>query len=467
VSTTSGTTSTTSNTNSTGKSDSDLLELAQRVAGQAQANEDVEAYVVRSRQTQVKAYNGDVESLSSASTAGIAVRVLTEGRLGFAYSGAIDDAAVAETLADARDNARFAGVDEFNTIARPDGTAPPELDIDSGKLAGTPVDRKVELALELERAARAAHPAIRGVETAMYGDAVETSAVATSTGIASSWESAACYVVVYVLAGETDETQTGGWYGVGDSVDDLDVNAVANSAVTRAVRMLGAKQPASRRLTVVLEPEVTAQFLTIIGGTLAGDAVLKGYSPFADRVGQSIGNQAITIVEDPTDPASFGAVRFDDEGMATRRIPLIDRGVLQGFVHSAYTGKRSGHGSTGSAKRSALAAPVEAGCRALRLTPGTKTPDELIASVGSGLLVQSVKGLHSGVNPVSGDFSTGAEGMLITDGQVGEPVREITIASTLQRMLQDAATVGNDVTRLPMSATGVSLVVDDVTMSGR
>lgn len=446
---------------------SELLELATRVAGEAREGEVVEAYASRSKTTEIKAYEGEVESLSSASSAGIAVRVVVDGRQGFAYTGAIDEAALEETLAEARDNARFAGVDEFNTVASPDGVAPPDLVMDTGKLAGTPVDRKVELALQLERATRAVSPLVRGVETAMYGDDVSISAVATSSGVRAETESAVCYLATFVMAGEAAETQTAFWYSVGRSVDELDVDEVADKAVNRAVRMLGAKQPSSRRLTVVLEPFVTAQFLSLIGSTLTGEAVLKGYSPFGDRVGESIGAPAVTLVEDPTDPDAFGASQYDDEGLASRRVPLVDNGVLRGFVHNSYTGLRSGQGSTGSASRAGLSAPVGVGCRALALTPGTMSADEVIASVGDGLLVQNVKGLHSGVNPISGDFSAGAEGLLIKDGQIAEPVREITIASTLQRMLQDVVAIGGDVHRLPMTAAGVTLAVGDVTMSGQ
>ncbi|HEV7887151.1 MAG TPA: TldD/PmbA family protein [Acidimicrobiales bacterium] len=446
---------------------SELPELAEGVLGRARTGEEVEVYVARSRETEIKAYDGDVESLSSAASAGIAVRVVVDGRQGFAYTGALDSAALTETLEEARDNARFAGVDEHNGMASPDGVAPPELVVDVGKLAGTPVDRKVELALELERAARSADPAIRGVDTAMYGDEVVFAAVATTTGVRAESEAAVCYLATYVMAGEGAQTQTAGWYGVGRSVDELDVDSVADGAVSRAVRMLGARQPASRRLTVVLEPFVTAQFLSLIGSTLTGEAVLKGYSPFGDRVGEQIGASVVTLVEDPTDPDAFGASRFDAEGLAARRVPLVAGGVLQGFVHNSYTGRRSGRGSTGSASRAALAAPVGVGCRALALTPGTMSQAELVASVGDGLLVQDVKGLHSGVNPISGDFSAGAEGLIIRDGVLAEPVREITIASTLQRMLQDVVAIGGDVAHLPMSASGMSLAVGDVTMSGK
>ena len=230
--------------------------------------------------------------------------------------------------------------------------------------------------------------------------------------------------------------------------------------------MLGATKPPSERLTVVLDPYVAAQFLGIIGSTLSAEAVLKGRSPFADRVGDDIANALLTFVDDPTNAEAFSATQTDGEGLATRRNALIVNGVLQGFLHNAYTARRLGAVSTGSAVRGGFKSTPSAGARALSLVPGDRSQDELVAAVDHGILVQSVSGLHSGVNPVSGDFSTGAEGLRITSGDVGAPVREFTIASTLQRMLQDVHAVGNDIEWLPMRAAGVTIVVGDVTVSG-
>jgi PmbA protein len=230
--------------------------------------------------------------------------------------------------------------------------------------------------------------------------------------------------------------------------------------------MLGAKKPASQRVTVVLDPWVTAQFVSILASTLNGEAVLKGRSLFADRLGQEVASPLITLVDDPTDERALHAGVFDDEGLATRRNLLIDGGVLQGFVHNTYTGRRSGTASTGSAVRAGYKSTPGVGCRALVLQPGTASQEELIAGIDDGLLVQSVSGLHSGVNPVSGDFSTGAEGLRIKGGQLGAPQREFTIASTIQKMLKDVVAVGADLEWLPMSAAGLSLVIRDVTMSG-
>ena len=216
----------------------------------------------------------------------------------------------------------------------------------------------------------------------------------------------------------------------------------------------------------MLDPFVTAQFLGVISSTLNGESVVKGRSLFRERLGEQVAASVVTLVDDPTNPDAYTATDVDGEGLAARRNVLIADGVLQQFVHSSYSARRAGTVSTGNATRGGYAGTPGVGCLALQLQPGTRDQAALIADVDDGLLVQSVSGLHSGVNSISGDFSTGASGMLITNGTVGAPVRELTIASTLQRMLLDVAEVGSDVDWLPMRAAGVSLVIHDVTMTG-
>jgi PmbA protein len=211
---------------------------------------------------------------------------------------------------------------------------------------------------------------------------------------------------------------------------------------------------------VVLDPMVTAQFLGIIGSTLNGESVVKGRSMFANRLGETVASPLITLIDDPTDSRAYTASEMDSDGLAARRNVLIEGGQLKMFVHSSYSARRAGTKSTGNA------VGAGAGCLALQLVPGTKSQAELIAGIDDGVLIDSVQGLHSGVNPISGDFSTGASGLIIRNGQTAEPVREFTIASTLQRMLQDVLAVGNDIDWLPMRAAGLSLVISDITMSG-
>jgi PmbA protein len=444
----------------------ELLEVGDRVVALAQGGEQVEAVVLRSSDTEVRVYEGEIESFSSAQSQGVGVRVIVDGRQGFAYAGTLDDDVLAETVAEARDNAAFGEPDEFNGLAEPDGVSVAELDLYREGLLSVPTDDKISLAQQLEAAVKAADARITGVESAEYVDSVGDMAVVTSTGIRTSGRETACYVAAYVLAEEDGDTQTGFGFSVGREPSDLDVAKAAADAADRATRLLGATKPASGRVTVIFDPYVTAQFLAILGSTLSGEAVLKGRSLFADRIGESVGAAQLTLVDDPTDTRAFTAGQTDGEGLATRRNVLIKGGTLRQFVHNTYTGRRSGTASTGSAIRGGFKSTPGAGCQAVSLLPGELSQDALIAQVGDGILVQSVSGLHSGVNPVSGDFSTGAEGLRIAGGAVGEPLREFTIASTIQKMLGDVAAVGADLEWLPMSAAGVSLVIGDVTISG-
>ena len=447
----------------------DLLELARRVAGGARDGEQVEAYVARTQDTEVRVFDGDVESLSVAGVDGVGVRVIAGRRQGYAWAGSLDVEVVDETLAEARDNAGFGEPDDWFGLASPGdagGVEAVDLDVWRDELLAVTADEKVAIALELERATRAVDARVRGVEHAGYDDSAIEAAVANSLGVESITRRTLCSCSVFALAGDGTATQTGSGFSAGRTLTDLDVDEAAADAAERAVRLLGAKQPPSRRLPVVFDPLVTRSLLGILGAALGGEAVLKGRSMFADRRGEEVAATGLTLVDDPTLPDAFGAVSHDSEGVPTRRTELIAGGRLAGFLHNVYTGRRAGAVTTGSAARGGFKSAPGVAARALHLVPGVRSPAEIMAWVPEALYVQSVSGLHSGTNPVSGDFSVGVEGLMVREGAFAEPVREVTIASTLQRMLLDVDQVGSDLTWLPGGAAGVTLLVGEMTMSG-
>jgi PmbA protein len=444
----------------------ELVDIATRIAGWAKEGEQVEAYVTRGRETDIRIHEGGIEQLSTADSEGVGIRVIADHRQGFAWAGSLDPDVLQEALEDARDNASFGTPDEFLGLASPDGVDAPDIDPYDEALASFSTDRKIDLAMDLERRVRAGDPRIRAVEAADYGDGMFESAVATSTGISSWSRRSVVAVSTYVMAGEGDETQTGFGVSFGRSPEALDVGRVADDAIHRSTRMLGAAKPASAKLTVVLEPFVTASFLGVLASTLNGEAVLKGRSLFAERMGEEVSAPFVTLVDDASDPAASGAARYDAEGLASRRTPLIENGVLTGFLYNTYAGRRAGTPSTGSAVRGGFKTGPGCGPRAISLVPGDRSQAELIGDIELGLLVQEVSGLHSGVNPVSGDFSVGAAGLMIRNGQVAEPVREITISSTIQRMLKGVLAVGNDLEWSYGPACHVTLAMADLSMSG-
>jgi PmbA protein len=441
------------------------LELGRQALAGAETGEKVEAYLARGTSTSVKVHGGKVESLTQAESSGIGVRVIRDHRQGFAWAGSLEKSVIAETLTAARDNAVYAEPDEWVGLAEPDGVVPPEIDLWREELAALPTDRKVELALELERAVRAGDPRIAGVRTAQWGDGMGEGAVITSAGIEVWGRSTGCHLAVSALAEDRGETKVGYGVSVGRGPDEVDLAEASGDAVERATRLLGAVQPSTAVVTLVLEPRMAASLLGIVGGMLGGEAVLKGRSPFADRVGEPIAASVVTLVDDPTDPQSLGSDTHDGEGLATRRVPMIDGGVLQGFLHNSYTARRAGTRSTASAVRGYRSTP-SVGAQALALSPGEGTLEELMARVDHGVLVQSMSGLHSGVNPTSGDFSVGVEGLMIRNGAVAEPLREATVGSTIQKLLLDVRAVGGEREWTPGGTAASPLVIDNVTLSG-
>jgi PmbA protein len=343
---------------------------------------------------------------------------------------------------------------------------PVELELWDDGVASTPMEKKVALAVELERATRAADARVRQVQSADYADSRVEVAMATTTGLVSSRRRTTAFLSVDAIAGEGADTPTGTGFTVGRGPGELVPDEAMDDAVLRAVRMLGATKARSTHCTVVFDPRVASTLLSVVSSALSGEAVVKGRSFFAGRIGESVASPGVTLVDDPSDARAYGAATYDGEGLACRRNVLISEGMLRMFVYDTVSAKRAGTASTGSAVRGGFAGTPGAGCRALVLTPGTKSSEEILAAVGDGLYVQSISGVHSGVNPVSGDFSVGAEGLMLVGGSLGQPVREVTVASTLQRMLQSMVEIGSDLRWLPGVAAGQTLAVADMALSG-
>ncbi len=453
-------------TTSTTASVDDLLTLVTRIAEQARPGEELEVYASRGVETDVRAYDGQIEQLSSASSAGVGIRVVSAQRQGFAYAGTLDEAAIAETLAEARDNATFATPDEHLGLARPDAVAPASLDLWDDALSALPTSAKVEMALELERRVRGGDPRVRQVDAADYGDMAAEAAIATSTGITATARRTICSLSVSAIAGDGADSQTGVGFSAGRGPGDVDSELAATDAIERATRMIGASKVKSGRCVVVLDSRVTSTLLSVISSALSGEAVTKGRSIFAGRIGEEVACPLVTLVDDPTDARAFGASTHDAEGLACRRNVLIDAGTLRGFVFDTTAARRAGTASTASAVRGGYATTPTAGCRALLLAPGSLDAAGDPGPGGGGVLRPVGDRRAFGGQSGERGLLRGGRGLMIRGGVLAEPVREGTIASTLQRMLQEIVHVGRDVEWLPGLAAGQTLAVDGMVLSG-
>jgi PmbA protein len=443
----------------------ELDAIVERLAAEATGGEGVEAYAELSTETEVNAFQGEVERLTSASSSGVGVRVVRDGRLGYAYTADLTDQGLRECLAEARANLEVSSEDPGNVLPERSEHQPLEGIFDPRQAAAAP-ERKVALALDLEARTRAADPKVTQVESARYGDVVGQLAIASSNGVIGSFSVTHAWCAAIALATEDGQSQVGFGVDAARALDDLDPGPVAVEAATRAVRMLGAAKPPTRTIPVVFDRMVAPSLLGVVLAGLSAEEVQKGRSLFADKLGQRVGAAGLHLVDDGHLVDGPGAAPFDGEGVPTRRTVLIDDGVLQCFLHNTATAARGNTTSTGNARRASFKSTPGVSAHNLFLAPGELDQAGLLAQAGEGLLVQDVSGVHSGANPVTGDFSVGVSGLLFRGGELAEPVREATVAAQLLDILQGIVAVGSDLRFTTGSIGGSSLLVGQMTVAG-
>ena len=448
----------------------DLLALTRRVMDRAQADESLEAFALRKVETDIEVLDGEVDSLSRADTRGIGVRVIIDGRQGYASTAIVTDEGLRDVLEEARSNASVATPDEANVLPEPAETP------DVGQLArpgfdAVPVDEKISLGLSMERAARDADPRIRGIDVAKYGDVHVQVALASTRGLALTTERTDAWAYVMPMAADEDETQTGIGVTIGRAPSELDVETAGREGTERATRLLGAAKPESRRAPVVFDPYATASFLGVLSQALSAEAVLKGRSLFADRLGESVASDELTLVDDGLRPDGPATAPWDGEGVPQQTTALIEGGVLRSFLHNTWTARRTGDGatSTGNASRGSYRSSPGLAPTNLYLEPGRLDQRGILDRAGDGVYVQDVVGIHSGANPISGEFSVGITGLVIRDGELAEPIREATVASTIVDVLQAIRAVGSDLRFYPFGGAlgGSTVLVGEMAISGR
>jgi PmbA protein len=445
-----------------------MFDVVDKVLGLAAARgaRDVEAYAERGVSRRIKVYQGEVEQLVAAQRRGVGVRVFHDGAVGYASTSDVTDDGLAHVVERAVANAAAADADPYRVLP---GTVAPPADVHpyDPRLAGATDERRIELALSVEAAALAADPRVRTVEDTVYVDGDGEVFLANSAGVRGSYRAGQCYAFAYVLAEQDGKVETGVSYTVGRALEDLDGPACGAEAATRACRLLGARPCSSMKATVILDPFVAAAFFGVLSSALTAEAVQKGRSLFAGREGQEVADPRVTLVDDGTHPDGLDSAPFDGEGTPCRRTALVGDGVLHGFLHDTYTARKAGVESTGNAQRGGYQGPPSVHPSNL-IVEGAATPaDDLVAGVDRGVLVTDAVGVHSGANPISGEFSVGISGVLIEKGRLTTPVREVTLAGDIIGMLKGIRALGDDARWVPGGSVFTpSVLIEGMSVGG-
>ncbi|MDO0914353.1 TldD/PmbA family protein [Streptomyces sp. DT2A-34] len=450
----------------TWQADGTALRIARAIASRARTGEEIEAFVARGADTQILVRDRCVESVTGADSGGAGVRVRHGGRVGFAHTNRLTGTALDQVVADARENARHTRPSDDAVLPDPDGVPAAPLDLWREECTVLTLGDKVAHAIDLERLITAS-PRVSGVKSVSWGDAAAESAVVSSLGIESYSRRTSCFLSGYVLgASHSGRRATSTAYTTGRCPADLDLPGAAREAVD-ALPDADRAPVAPGRLPVLLAPSATAAFLAVVSGMLSRPAAHPDQALASAPRGSRVAAPCVTLMDDPTDPTSFGAARFDAEGLATRRNLLIDRGCAADRLHDAAGGRRAGVASNGAALRAGYKSLPGPGARALALAPGDLDPEAAVARLGHGFLVHSVTGLPAGADPLTGRFSVAVSGRVVRGGELAEHVPHTTLASTVPSLLQGVRGVGSDSVPLPGTARGTTLLVSELSVGGR
>jgi len=421
----------------------DLIAKAQDLGA-----EDVEFYYEVSEDNSIEVYEGEVESLESAHSKGLGIRVFVEGKMGFAYTTNFNDGVIEKVIKEAIANAKIAVEDEHRTLADGDYEYK-ELDIYNPQFSESSVEDKIDLILKMEQAALEYSDKIESVISVGYGDNISEITIANSKGLNQSYKSNTCYAYLYVMASEGEEKQTASALSYGRSLDKLTPVQTGEEAAENAIKLLGGKQVNSQEAPVIFTPEVGSMFLYLLASTLTAEAVQKGRSLFVDKLNEVVAANKVNIIDDGTLEAGLATAPFDDEGVPCVPTNIIEDGLLKNYLYDIYTANKDKVESTGNAQRSYRGIPNVAPSN-FYLAAGEEKPVDIIGGVENGFYVHKVIGLFSGANTISGDFSVGATGQWIENGEIKQAVSEVTIAGNLIDFLKDIEELGDDLKFNPM-----------------
>lgn len=446
------------------------VDLAKRAVETAVADgaDDAEAYATEERRREVRVYDGRTESLTAASQRGVGIRAWIGSRVGYGFGTDLSPEGLAQIARRAVGAARVADPDGFAGPPTPAGEPPAVDGLSDPSVGQWDTADAVELALSVERAATEVDPRVTGGEGVVYVDDAGRVAIAVSTGIAAEFEASSAYAYLFALANGEGGQQPGLGFGAARGPAGLDPRVIGTEAGERAVAMIGASKPSSRSCPVVLDSTVAASFISLLGHMACADAVQRGRSPLAERLGEEVASGAFVLHDDGLDPEGFASAPVDGEGVSQRRTALIEDGRLQTFLYDTYSARRGDVESTGNAGRSGYRAAPSLAPSNLVVASGSHSFEDLLGEAGEGICINQVFGLHAGVNLVSGTFSVGAFGREIRGGELAEPLSEFTIAGDLVSMLRTVRAVGEDPRWVPLegSVSTPPMLIGEMTIGG-
>ena len=417
---------------------------------------------------------GQVETLKESGSRGMGLRVLVASNNGYRVASTSTSDFSAEgidhlvngaiALARVTSEDPFAGLADASEFGQVGGENGGDLQLYHEDVYSLPTAERIEYARRAEAAALAADTRITNSDGGSFDASSGRRVFANSRGFSGEYRGSSCSISVSPIAlGKSGEMQRDYWYTYARSLKKLDTpESVGTEAARRTLRRLDARRVKTQQAPLIFAPEIARSLLGAIFDAASGDSIYRGASFFTGKLGQQVAAPSVTVVDDGTIVGGFGTSPFDGEGLPSRRTVIVENGVLTNYLLNSYTARKLGMKSTGNASRG-LAGNPGTGPGNLFLVSGSQSPEEILRSVPLGLYVTSLMG--QGVNMVTGDYSRGASGLWIENGELTFPVQEITIAGNLKEMFRNITAIGNDLV-FRGSVASPTLRIDGMTIAG-
>jgi PmbA protein len=407
----------------------------------------------------------EVENLKEAGSRGAGIRVLQGQRTGSSYTSDLSRDGMETMVRKALELSAIttddphAGMPEESEL----GSIATDLELYDDAIEQLTTEWKIDQARAAEAAALAFDPRIENSKGAGYESYLGQRVFANSRGFVGSYRTSSCGLSVQPVAKQNGSTERDYWYTSSRAASRMEsAEEVGRRAAERALRRLNPRKVDTQKAVIVFEPRTAKALLGDLFDAISGSAIYRQASFLAGRLGEKIAAEGLTIIDDATMPGLFGSSPFDDEGVRTRRTVVIERGMLRSYLLNTYTARKLGLQTTGSASRG-LSGNAGVGPGNFYIEAGKKTPEQILGGVRSGLYVTELIGADC--NTVTGDYSAGAAGLWIENGELAYPVSEITIAGNLKQMLMDLE-IANDL-EFRGSIAAPTISIAEMTISGR
>jgi PmbA protein len=458
-----------SSTQASPSSDLDLKSLAAEVVARATKAGATDAEVVLSEgdEFSVSVRMGEVETLQESGSRGLGLKVYLGQRSASASTSDLTPDGIELLVSGALALAKVTEEDPFSGLpdAHEFGQLENDLRLYFDDVYSLPATERIDRARRAEAAALAADPRITNSQGGSFDAATGRRVLANSRGFLGDYRTSYCGISAAPLAtGDDGVMQRDFWSSSARRIADLESpESIGEEAARRALRRLGARRVPTQQVPIVFAPEVARSLIGHIFEAASGDAIWRSASFLAGKLGETIANKSINLIDDhtmilPSGVGGFGTSPFDGEGLPSRRTVVVEDGVLQTYLLNTYTARKLGMRSTGNATRGG-----GIGGGNLYLMPGIQTPEQILAEIPTGFYVLSLMGF--GANMVTGDYSRGASGLWIENGELTYAVEEVTVAGNLREMFKNISAIGNDLI-FRGSVTAPTLRVDGMTVAG-